>query len=479
MSQQSKSLSRKSPQSVVEVGVDSYSRGLVSYLDFLGLPSQGVLVEPEERLVVISNLPAIVTKLTPECKYESMYISKFIAACGAGLFDAAINFLWNETVVNLRQKVINFDMAYFLDSVITDSKKRELFRNEEDFVKLEDWELIKGCKDTGIITDIGYKHLDYIRDMRNYASAAHPNHNNLDGLQLSSWLQTCIKEVLAKQPEGPVIEVKRLLHNLRTNTLEVTDVAPITAQIQLLPIGLVDSTIRAVFGMFTDPGLAANIKNNLRLVASAFWGSCSKQAKYDMGLKYAVFSANADLDRKKFAHEFLSFVDGLAYLSTDQKALDMDQLLDSLESAHFGYNNFHNEPPYAKLLGKYVPETGEIPESVEVKYVRTIVGCRIGNQWGISIAAKPVYDKLITGFTDKQFLEFVYLLWDDDIRNKFIYGSCSQRYKDMAENFIAKTANVHLKDVLRTITTASKELLYNLSKDYRFGDTVRSIVIRG
>lgn len=40
-------------------------------------------------------------------------------------------------------------------------------------MKLDDWELVKGCKDTGIITQIGFKHLDYIRDMRNHASAAH------------------------------------------------------------------------------------------------------------------------------------------------------------------------------------------------------------------------------------------------------------------------------------------------------------------
>ena len=46
-------------------------------------------------------------------KRLKLYISKFIAACGAGLFDAAINFLWNETVVNLRNKVIRFDMDYF------------------------------------------------------------------------------------------------------------------------------------------------------------------------------------------------------------------------------------------------------------------------------------------------------------------------------------------------------------------------------
>ena len=49
------------------------------------------------------------------------------------------------------------------------------------------------------ITQLGYKHLDYIRDMRNHASAAHPNHNEITGLQLASWLETCIQEVIVQQ----------------------------------------------------------------------------------------------------------------------------------------------------------------------------------------------------------------------------------------------------------------------------------------
>ncbi|WP_053220035.1 hypothetical protein [Virgibacillus senegalensis] len=286
------------PTSEVASSVDSFSNGLTKYLEQLNLPSENVLVNPDERMDVIENLPRVVSRLTPERKRDSMYISKFVAACGAGLFDAALNFLWNETVINLRNKVIRFDMDYFLNSIITDTKRRQSFKTEDDLKKLDEWELIKGCKDTGIITEIGYKHLDYIRDMRNHASAAHPNHNDLDGFQLTSWLQTCIKEVLGKEPEGPVLEVKRLLNNLRSNELSNDDIPPIKSNIEILPTDLVDSTIRAVFGMYADPNLDEKIRNNLKLVAPSLWDNCSNDSKNNLGLKYAVFSANADVDRK-------------------------------------------------------------------------------------------------------------------------------------------------------------------------------------
>ena len=48
-----------------------------------------------------------------------------------------------------------------------------------------------------MISDIGYRLLDNIKFMRNWASAAHPNQNELTGLQLIEWLETCIREVIS------------------------------------------------------------------------------------------------------------------------------------------------------------------------------------------------------------------------------------------------------------------------------------------
>ena len=131
-----------------------------------------------------------------------------------GLFDAALNYMWDETIQNLRTKVVNFDLGYFYDSVL-DAQRRPSFSTEDDLKRLDDWEFIKGCRHTGLIGDLGLSHLDYIRNMRNFASAAHPNQNQITGLQLITWLQTCILEVLGREPEGAALEVRYLLNNIR------------------------------------------------------------------------------------------------------------------------------------------------------------------------------------------------------------------------------------------------------------------------
>lgn len=97
-----------------------------------------------------------------------------MAAVNAGLFDAALNYLWDETVSQLRSRVSQYDIQYFYDLAVT-SDKRSKLSSKEDLNKIDDSELIQGAKEIGLISDIGYRMLDNIKHMRNWASAAHPN----------------------------------------------------------------------------------------------------------------------------------------------------------------------------------------------------------------------------------------------------------------------------------------------------------------
>jgi len=381
----------------------------------LNLPNERVLVAIKERGVVIGNMPIIIDRLTPDQQQRALYISKFIASCGVGLFDSALNYLWNETIVNLRSKVILFDLEYFYDSTIGDTKKRTDFKSEKDLEKLDDWELIRGCRETGIISDMGYKHLDYIRDMRNFASAAHPNHTQITGLQLLSWLETCIIEVLAKEPEGPVLEVRKLLQNIRTQTLTKHDANPIIVNIKRLPQDLTHSLLRALFGMYVDERQDVLVRENIDLFAIEVWNNSDNSAKNDIAFKYAVFSVNAELPKKELAKQFLTTVEGLGYISEDQRAMEIREISEKLLRAHNGFNNFYNEDPHAKTLIKYIPSSGSVPQLVRSYYVKVLMICKLGNSYGVANAAEPYYNQMIDRFQDPEFTELLKLLDDSEI----------------------------------------------------------------
>lgn len=454
---------------------DKLSTSLSTYLGYFGLPTDSVLVELDERRKVVNNMPYIMPALSDSQRGSAMYISKFVAACVVGLFDAALNYLWDETIRNLRAKVVQFDLDYFYDTAITDANQRTKYRDESDLEKLDDWVLVRGCRETGIISDIGYRHLDYIRDMRNHASAAHPNHNELTGLQLAAWLETCIKEVLGKEPGGAAIEVKRLLRSVREEILSENDVPPIAEAIVRLPVDLAHSLLRTAFGMYTDPRLDASIRNNIRFLAPEIWEVCSEDAKYDVGLKHGSFSANGEVSRTSLARDFLIIVDGLAYLPTNTIAIEMSSTLDALLSAHNGWNNFHNEPSPARLLQSFVPTSGNIPESVLNKYVKTLTMCKIGNGYGVSSGAETIYDNLINRWQDSHISHFLKLTRDSDISSRLQFQSCQTRYQRLAAHLINQATHPNVKLALEFIQSFSAANLDKVSNDSRFNTILRTV----
>ncbi|WP_336940920.1 hypothetical protein [Acinetobacter pittii] len=452
----------------INTNISEFSQGFISFLESLNLPSEGILVNLDERYRVIQMFPHVVELISPQSRAVSPYLSKFIAACGAGLFDAALNFLWDETVVHLRNKIINFDLNYFYDTVETDASKRNKLQGEADLVEISEWELIKGCKDIGILSDIGYKHLDYIRDMRNWASAAHPNQNQLSGLQLVTWLETCIKEVIAKEPNSSAVQIKLLLNNIRTQVITYTEAQHIQHQVELLPFDTIKTLLRSLFGMYTDPKINSQIRENIKLIIKKVWDISPDQEKYECGFRYNRFLVNAEVDKKNLAHDFLTLVNGLPFLPESVLAVEIKERVELLYQTHISFNNFYNEPTPAKILAEHVPNTGAIPNSIRKQYIKTLVMAKIGNGYGVSSMAVPYYDQMITKFGEPEYREFSLLLLDEEFSSRLQSSLTAQNFHNLSAYILPLTTNTVTQGILSIIVNAGVAQLKILGKDTRY-----------
>ncbi|MDQ1747608.1 MAG: hypothetical protein QOD07_1871 [Frankiaceae bacterium] len=368
-----------------------------------GLPSEGILVEVRERTRLLGNLDGVLDRLDNDQRGRSFYISKMIAAAAVGLFDAALNYLWNETVGELRRRVAGYDLTYFFDVAVHSPDRRKHLSTVDDLPKVDDQDLLRAAREMGLLSDVGYRELDHIRYMRNYASAAHPNQVQLTGLQLASWLETCIREVITLPLDTVTAETGRLLRNLRIEQLDSTSVAATTAFFEDLPDDRADALAAGLFGLYTDPKRTPLIGDNVRIVWPELWPYVSDDARYGFGTRMARFQANADLGQAAAARELLDLVDdGVAYLPDPIRAAEMDTALDALAAAHRGFNNFYNEPAPARQLEALVGELGNVPESVEGKYVRVLVEVFLGNGHGIAYAADPLYRSLLKRLDSSQ-----------------------------------------------------------------------------
>jgi hypothetical protein len=283
--------------------------------------------------------------------------------------------------------------------------------------------------------------------MRNWASAAHPNQVEISGLNLASWLETCVVQVLSTPLDNPHFELKRLLNNIRKTKLAASDAEPIRMTINRLPQEVVHSLLQALFGIYVDPDTGIDVRQNVDFIASAVWGRAEESARRDLGVRYAKLSVNADVPRKALAKNFLTKVGGLSYLTEDLLTVEFKEAIENLSRAHYAYYNFYNEEPHARVLLRLIPRTGAIPSAIVQPYVRTLVICRLGNVYGISRFALPFYDKMIGMFRDQEAREFVGSIGDRDIANA-LSGNRLEIFRAIARELEGRATDLVLKRAL-------------------------------
>ena len=426
---------------------------LLTELASAGLPTESVLVEVDERGRMLSNVAGALARLTPEDRLRSYYVSKMIAAVGVGLFDAALNYLWDETVSELRRRVAGYDLGYFYDIAVNSPDRRKQLSTVEDLSRVDDVDLLRACREIGLISAVGHAQLDHIRYMRNYASAAHPNQVELTGLQLAQWLETCIREVITLPLDTVTAETGKLLRNIRATRLAPTDVGTITAFFDELPGDRADALAAGLFGLYTEPASTPETKDNIRLLWPELWPAVSDDVRHEFGTKHARYAANADRAQSLASRELLDLVNGQAYLPDQIRAANLADILDALLAAHHGFNNFYNEPSPARALEAFVGERGDVPEGVVARYTAVLVEVFLTNGHGLAFSANPIYTRLLERLESRQAGLALRSIRNPAIGTKLQYPIGQQQWSKLLELLAPKLTRRSDRELLDAISS--------------------------
>jgi len=88
--------------------IDSTLPALTALTSALGVPRE-ILASDEEIEAAWAGLPRVLKKIPPQHRKEEL--AKMCVAVAVGLFDGAINYVWNATVLELREKVRAFGLT--------------------------------------------------------------------------------------------------------------------------------------------------------------------------------------------------------------------------------------------------------------------------------------------------------------------------------------------------------------------------------
>jgi hypothetical protein len=415
-----------------------------------GLPVEGIFVPLRERIIVFSNAGLLLENIDLDRRLSAVYISKFFAAVSAGLFDAALNYIWDETILHLRKRVETYDLEYFYD-IATSADKRKDLKTIDDISKLTDDELLRGSLSIELISEVGYRNMDLVKYMRNNASAAHPNQLDITGLKLTSMAEDCLREVISTPIPPAAITVQKLLENIKNNPMTLEDAKGVSVHFPDMGPNRTQRLAEGLFSIFCKRDTSEQVRQNIRFLAPLFWPYIEEDVRKSFGIKHAYFSANNHTAEKNFAREFLVVVDGLGYITDQHRAMEVSIILDELKNAHAGLNNFYNELLPTKRLRSIVGNPPKIPNGIEANYVKTLVDIFLTNGNGVCFSADEIYLELIKSFTPRQAVYAIALIFDEAISSKLQIKLCIKKYNEMLDILEPKISIQSAKQLIKEI----------------------------
>jgi hypothetical protein len=373
---------------------------IIDFLDNVGLPSDNIIADLSQREIIGKNLPEYIFNLPQELKQDARYLSKFVVGAGFGLFDYALNSVWNEVVLTLRQKAIAYGIDYFFDNAVGASV-RASYQKEEDLAGIKDNTLLNTSKKLELISETTYKKLSHILDMRNDIGISHPTNATINAFELLGWLQNCVEDVIKDQPSPAALQIKGFIDNLkqRTDVIDQSTIDSISSQIKGLHTHHCDNIIRTLFGLFVNPSAEQILRKNISLFSEVVWNCCSDETKYNLGIILEGYNVNLHQDKYKLGGDFFEIVNGNSYRTKNEKIHILNNLLNDLKNTHYEWDNFYHEVPIAENIASFINKSTDYPIEILNKIIRYILLCRVGKGTnynnGVSSGSLPFYNHLL------------------------------------------------------------------------------------
>ena len=362
-----------------EILLDEGYEKIAAFLQSLGLPSDDVIAPIAERKSIASLIPPYIQGLSPELKKEGKYLSKFVIGAGFGLFDYALNAVWNEVVLALREKAKLYGIEIFYDAAIGGSLRSQ-YNDETDLPAVKDNTLLNTCKKLELISEPIYMKLAHILDMRNEVGISHPTDYQVKAFELMGWLQTCVEDVIADRPSPSAIQVKGFISNLKLHPIILTpaEVATMIPHIESLSTVHCANITRTIFGIYVSPDSDTTLRKNVSLIAPTLWDLCKEDTKYKFGIILEGYNNNLHKEKYDLGEQFFEFCKAARYRTDNERSVILSDLSSRLDATHDGRDNFYHEVPIAEKISPFLKKESDIPEGVRSVLSKALLKCRLG-----------------------------------------------------------------------------------------------------
>lgn len=364
---------------------------IASITSALGIP-RNVLAPDDEIGYAWRQLPRELQSMPPHLRGEQ--VARMCVAVAAGLFDGAINYIWNVTITHLRQRIRDFGLP-----VVSQILQQQF--EEDDLDDLQDSNLIDLCLKLNLITEDGFFFLDQCRETRNNFSAAHPAIGKINDREFITFLNRCVRYALSDESSLVGVDFNNFIDAIKGERFTDGQCEAWESRLDATHDPQRQLLFGTLHGIYCDPASAEPARLNALEICVAYQPKLSAAIKSDLIDRHSEYLAKGQNKRHRVSQEFFEELGLLALLNESERHSLISAAVSRLWDVHLAMNNFYNEPPFAERLSN-LSEVEPIPRTIQEKFVLTVVGCYIGNGYGVSRAALGHYRSMIQSFSPRE-----------------------------------------------------------------------------
>lgn len=303
-------------------------------------------------------------------------------------YEMAANYVWSKTAAALKKQLSLLGMA-FLGEMLN---RTDLDEYSNPILDIRDDEAIELAEQLGMITTTESLRLRNGQNLVNHFLDPEVSQSEqMYAEEAMTILRTCVGNFLA-EPRTKIqlsfLELRRKLESetLKENSKEATELSN-------SPYFYVRTTLTVLLSQLKNSTGAKleHAAGNVQSLLPKLWPNLRDKDKWQTGETYAIIQANNRPVASAGLRLALLKVQGFDFVPETLRSESFRTVAREVLSAHFAYDNYHNEPkPMATLakLGSSIP----IPALAECFTAALCV--YLGNYWGHSHAAQPHVDKL-------------------------------------------------------------------------------------
>lgn len=327
---------------------------------------------------------------------------QIISAFNNNAYEMVSTYTWTKAITSLKNQLSKMGVSFIAEML----DRPDINEHTDIQQAISEFEAIRLAEEFGVISGTAAFRLKKAMETVthfNQPELDEDEENEMTQDEARTIVRTCIQGILGYNKIEAAIDFKIFRVELEEQTLNEDN--PYILKLVQSPYFFHRTVIRILLSIVKTSN-GAQLENSLansNLIIPMIWGNLQHPEKWQIGRTYSELFINGQTIAASGLKRVLLKVKGFDFVPEDLRSSSFIKAANDILAAHEGMNNFYNEPkPVSTLynMGSVIP-TPAFPICITA-----ILCVKLGNNYGVSIAAQGIVNEILKNVSRDRWIYF-------------------------------------------------------------------------